>query len=51
MRTKKRSRALLVLALASLGLAACGDNPSGPPAAVAPPQQPQFGYLALMTAG
>jgi hypothetical protein len=46
MRTKKRSRTLLLAALASLGLAAaCGDNPSGPPAAVAPAHEPR-GSLA-----
>lgn len=45
MRTKQRSRTLLVLMLASLGLAgACSDTPSGPPAAVAP--QPLDGLIA-----
>lgn len=42
MRTR-RSRTLIVLTLASLSLglaASCSDNPAGPPAAAAPPQQP-----------
>lgn len=39
MRTKKHSRSLLLLILASPFLAAaCGDTPSGPPAVVVPPR-------------
>lgn len=51
MRTKKRSRTLLVAALAGLGLAvACADNPSGPPAAGAPPQ-PALSHLGYDGSG